>query len=135
MTIEEAIERYSHNAEYERADGNLQGCLEFNQLADWLKDYKRLLEQEPCGDCVNRQAILNLKQTFHDNAGYETEFVDIEDIKNMPSVKQEPKVGHWIKGKCDRCGGHAPFWSMSAAYYESEYCPKCGARMEAPNGK
>jgi len=46
MTNEEAIERYTSNAEYERTHGNLQGYLEFKQLAEWLKDYNRLLEQE-----------------------------------------------------------------------------------------
>ena len=47
MTLDEVIERYTRNAEYERTHGSLQGCLEFKQLAEWLKDYKRLLEQEP----------------------------------------------------------------------------------------
>ena len=47
MTLEEAIKRYTSNAFYEKSDGNLQGYLEFNQLAEWLEDYKRLLEQEP----------------------------------------------------------------------------------------
>lgn len=47
MTLDEVIERYTKNAEYEHTHGNLQGCLEFRQLAQWLKDYKRLLEQEP----------------------------------------------------------------------------------------
>lgn len=45
MKIEEAIKRYSINAEYERTHGNLQGCLEFRQLADWLKELKQLREQ------------------------------------------------------------------------------------------
>lgn len=45
MTIDEAIKRFRNNAEYERTNGNLQGCLEFRQLAEWLKDYKRLLGQ------------------------------------------------------------------------------------------
>ena len=52
MILEEAIERYIYNAEYERTHGNLQGCLEFRQLAEWLKDYKRLLEQEPILDKI-----------------------------------------------------------------------------------
>lgn len=47
MTLNQAIDGYTNNAEYERRNGNLQGCLDFRQLADWLKDYKRLLEQEP----------------------------------------------------------------------------------------
>ncbi len=47
MTLDEAIKIYASNAEYERTHGNLQGCLDFRQLAEWLKDYKRLIEQEP----------------------------------------------------------------------------------------
>lgn len=46
MNLDEAIDRYTNNAEYERTYGSLHGCLEFRQLAEWLKDYKRLLEQE-----------------------------------------------------------------------------------------
>lgn len=40
MKIEDAITRYKNNAEYERTHGNLQGCLEFKQLAEWLKELK-----------------------------------------------------------------------------------------------
>ena len=40
MTLDEAIERYISNAEYERTHGNLQGCLDFKQLAEWLKELK-----------------------------------------------------------------------------------------------
>ena len=41
MTLDETIERYTRNAEYERTHGNLQGCLEFRQLAEWLKELKK----------------------------------------------------------------------------------------------
>lgn len=85
MTIDEAIERAVEVAEeYQRvADtgivfndvtidmlycddtevieehlANYQRCAdEHRQLAKWLKDYKRLLEQEPCEDAVSRQAV------------------------------------------------------------------------------
>lgn len=42
MTIDEAIQRYKNNAEYERTHGNLQGCLEFRQLAEWLKELQKI---------------------------------------------------------------------------------------------
>lgn len=45
MTLDEAIKRYTNNAEYERMVGNLQGCLEFRQLAEWLSELKQLREQ------------------------------------------------------------------------------------------
>ena len=44
-TLDETIEMFKNNAEYERIHGNLQGCLGFSQLVGWLVDYKRLLEQ------------------------------------------------------------------------------------------
>lgn len=44
MILDDAIKRYSSNAFYEKSDGNLQGYLEFNQLAEWLKELKQLRE-------------------------------------------------------------------------------------------
>lgn len=46
ITIDEVIERFKSNAEYERTHGNLQGCLEFRQLAKWLEELKQLREQQ-----------------------------------------------------------------------------------------
>lgn len=40
MTLDEAIKRYTNNAEHERTHGNLQGCLDFRQLAEWLMELK-----------------------------------------------------------------------------------------------
>jgi hypothetical protein len=42
--LDEAIERFSNNAEYERTHVNLHGCLEFRQLAKWLKELKAYRE-------------------------------------------------------------------------------------------
>ena len=44
MMIDEAIKRYKNNAEYERTHGNLQGCLEFRQLAKWLEQLQKIQE-------------------------------------------------------------------------------------------
>lgn len=46
MTLDEVIKRFEHNAEFERRNGNLQGCLEFRQLVEWLsalQEYKDVL--------------------------------------------------------------------------------------------
>lgn len=64
MTLEEAIKRYTSNAFYEKSDGNLQGYLEFNQLAEWLKDYKRLLEQKSILDKI-RAEVEALNQDYY----------------------------------------------------------------------
>jgi len=44
-TLDEEIKRFTDNAEYERTHGSLQGCLEFKQLAEWLKELKDYREQ------------------------------------------------------------------------------------------
>ena len=51
-----------------------------------------------------------------------------ESIEELPPA--EPKRGKWINGKCSDCSGHAPFWAMASTYYESNFCPNCGAKME-----
>ena len=38
------IKRFQNNAEYERTHGNLQGCLEFRQLVEWLRKYQKIEE-------------------------------------------------------------------------------------------
>ena len=49
MTLDEAIKRYTYNAEYERTHGNLQGCMEFKQLAEWLRKYQKI--EQILDDC------------------------------------------------------------------------------------
>ena len=99
MTLDEAIKRYTSNAFYEKSDGNLQGYLEFNQLAEWLKNYKRLLEQEPCEDaqtslttknalavdCVSRKEVEKLVYRFlgkntDENIAFYEHFLDLPSV-------------------------------------------------------
>ena len=59
MTIDEAIQRYSDNAEYERTHGNLQGCLEFKQLVKWLEElraYRKMYHKEHMDDCYKAES-------------------------------------------------------------------------------
>ncbi len=42
--LDATIERFNQNAEYERSHGNLQGFLEFKQLAKWLKELRAYRE-------------------------------------------------------------------------------------------
>lgn len=91
------------------------------QLAEWLKDYKRLLEQEPCEDAISRQAVLDL---LIENGIYGYE----KKIAELPSIQPKPPTGHWITEdrlypKCDQCG-----WEYGSDM--TNFCPNCGAKME-----
>ena len=55
MILDEIIERYKSNAEYERTHGNLQGCLEFRQLVKWLESLKQYKEKsEKIGEKIDK---------------------------------------------------------------------------------
>jgi len=100
MTFDEAIKRFSDNAEYERTHGSLQGCLEFRQLAEWLTELKELKEHtDPCDDCISRQAVLDELERCHitsgvKNQGTWNECVDsiMRTIGFMPSVQPQGLV-------------------------------------------
>lgn len=40
MTLEDNIVMFEGNAEIERKNGDLHGCLNFRRLAEWLKELK-----------------------------------------------------------------------------------------------
>lgn len=103
MTLDEAIERYTNNAEYERIHGCLQGCLDFRQLAEWLKDYKRLLEQEPCDDAISRQALDEIKELMTDINGDTVYVVRMSDIRKLPPVRPQETVTEFAD-RCRECG-------------------------------
>ena len=88
------------------------------------------LEQEPCTDAISREdALMALTGEWTDSTD-ELIHRFIRRIRTLPPVTPAEKVGHWIDGKCNRCGTHAPYWAMASTYYCSEYCPKCGAKMQ-----
>lgn len=74
-------------------------------------------------DCLVTEVDENGEELFYKNEAYRV-------IEVLPSVQPERAEGHWINGKCDRCGEHAPFWAMASTYHESNYCPNCGAKMK-----
>ena len=112
---------------------------EHRQLAEWLKDYKRLLEQMPCEDCIDRKTLLT-DMTICDgiycnecsfNTSDEYGCLLEERIKKIPSVTPQPKIGRWkrktIKAGCFVYGCNQCGWQQIHA---TNFCPDCGAKME-----
>lgn len=91
----------------------------------------KALEQEPCDDCVRRQAVLAIAgDSCLDLDSYEDTREFCDEINDLPPVNPQPKTGMWIEhfdesGKwyeCDQC--HSD-WGDPV-----NYCPNCGTRME-----
>jgi len=130
MTLDEAIKR-----EEEVADGHdrikqikavtLEECKrasEHRQLAEWLKDYRRLLEQKPCEDIISRQAVLDKWENTTSRG--RTEFDQV--IMMLPPVAPQPKIGYWIDADgdnaiCSCCN------RLNHLY--GNYCKHCGVKM------
>ena len=113
------------------------------EVCKFLADLMDILEkqmQEPSGDLISRQAVFDAIEDDNRNGMWSC-FVSDDDaqkfktvIKELPSVKQEPKTGHWISHydedakegwyECDRCHTERAF--------NTDYCPDCGAKMVDP---
>ena len=88
----------------------------------------KALEQEPCDDAISREAVLEILGNY---GCTNKEGLLFRDIKELPSVKPQQKIGKWIKGECSQCGEHAPYWSMASCYYKGNYCPNCGSYIHS----
>ena len=135
MTNEEALdelnviyERLSHHEDCE------QGVYSFRD-GDYLEALDvaiKALEQQPCEDAISRADVkkyLSAPDANGDRVIYES------DLDLLPSVQSTRRTGRWIdiqyfKNDDTYYRPKCPFCSIEPKEY-SNYCPKCGARMEA----
>ena len=103
------------------------------------------VEQEPCEDAISRDAVLEKAVYTETEEGWCGYTVDVDYIKSLPPVKQEPKTGHWIEDdmtycgvdltnyKCDKCGEIGGAWRKGLKPDKlPKYCMNCGAKMVEP---
>ena len=121
---------------------------EHRQLAEWLRDYKRLKEQEPCEDAISRQAAIDFINAGHLINPNEPRWSDNEVVnflKSRPSVNPQPKTGHWIQTNeffinqdgqfiykfiCSECKSLSYFRKSNKKAIGANVCPNCGAKMQ-----
>ena len=98
-------------------------------LYEELKNGTPLSELE---DCISRQAAIDTYKNLR---------LPIYPLEELPSVKPEQKVGHWIKYgvprcdeqhyQCTNCEYYINFGMWGKVYTkEFKYCPNCGAKMQ-----
>lgn len=110
----------------ELADCDFIHPLYENTLRDIIDDAPTV---EVCEDCISRAEAVRIAESY-----YHTEQV-VEEIRELPSVTPQPKIGHWIeypnewgdnwqysKYECSVCHCLKPF--------HGDFCPNCGAKME-----
>jgi hypothetical protein len=158
MTIEEAIKRAEETAigedelckRYDRASGysrnhdetirttDAKRCekiaQEHRQLAEWLKDYKRLLENSSeiptsSDDCISRFEVTEII-----NSEYDIDKM-LDRVDELPPAKPIRPKGHWIavyqgdeiiNYRCSECEFGNTFGKGTIGM---NFCSHCGADM------
>lgn len=103
-----------------------------------LDEAIKVLKQEPCEDCISRQAV---NEGFKKYANSSFAYGCMWDyINKLPSVAPKEKTGHWVNAKvgklfpsndykCSECGNILDFDGVNCGRGDANYCPNCGARM------
>lgn len=110
---------------------------EHRQFAEWLKDYKRLLEQKPCSDAISRKAVYEQINSWNSNGEYSytnATYYLMKRIRNIPSVTPQQKRGKWLNGELipNDITGHwyAECSECGKMRIVDNYCPNCGGKNE-----
>lgn len=127
-------------------ESTLQDDLKSVAIHSIIEEETERLEQEPCDECVSREAVEDAIAEYGDGVhgerlGYS---VACEILSEVPSVTPQPKIGRWLhreimdyldKNKvrhnhfmCEDCGFIHDFIDGHTAQYK--YCPSCGAKMQ-----
>ena len=99
---------------------------EIDDYCESLEMAIEALKQEPCEDCISRQAVLDyLFRPYSNEELYSN--IDIANfIKELPPVTPQQKIGKWEIDEdrvytCNQCN--------KKNLWHSLYCPNCGAKM------
>ena len=96
----------------------------------------KALKQEPCEDCISREAVLDAINKYIEKSqsrGTIDDFISFEElvVKDLPSVQPIRPKGEWIEKTvrgsmslvCSECGADL------GSICETDFCPTCGADM------
>ena len=89
---------------------------------------------------IEREAALKkqIGVVVYDEGGWDANVraVPVEDIEAIPAADVAPVVhGRWVHGEhypsyCSICGEVSPMDCEGERFYDSNYCPNCGAKMD-----
>ena len=102
------------------------------------------LQKEPCGDCINRQAVLEQINCWIGSGEYKytnATYYLTKRMQDLSPVIPQHKMGRWIPIEYDGYADGFPVWDKwecSECGYEhngdkdslTAFCPDCGVKME-----
>ena len=137
MTREEIIRNLKYTMKKHKND--TVNTFETN-ISAMCKDILDYLQQEPCDDCISRQAVLDglasiAKVKARSDAQKSLMGRIMFFVEQLPSVTPKEKTGKWIDdefgSKCSCCGRYTHLDKFDRPM-KFMYCTMCGARMIEP---
>lgn len=139
---EEVVERLETSCKRDWMGEDDERCAsEHRQLVEWLKDYKRLLEQTSCDDCISRQVAVDTINALHEKPNAWLDLA-VDAVMALPSAIPRQKIGYWIRWyerketeqyreniphcNCSECGKE--YDPHSSQFIK--FCSNCGAKMQ-----
>jgi hypothetical protein len=96
-------------------------CHTSGYAVEWLDMSIKALEQQPCDDCVSRQAAIEvIYDKYYDNA-IAHDIVGM--LFDLPSVSPQRPQGKWIEQN-----------DTSKHHFRWYYCSNCGAYLMSADG-
>ena len=139
---------------------NGDGCYSISEYQRAKAMAIEALEQQPCEDCISRQAVLsyicNDLEFGDEENGCDLERKIAQEeiynfVKKIPSVTpiSKKKTGYWIDDadkidaqfgkhtyKCSKCGNYAEYFVSGTEVWwdriKPNFCPNCGVKMVEP---
>lgn len=130
---EDAISRQAVLEYIDGSEAELAHWSEKELVCQDIKELPSVNPQEPSEDAVSRQGFDEIKELMTDINGDTVYAVRMSDIRQLPPVTPQPKMGHWILDEtdnsitCDKCG--CLIWANDISNGEAHYCTNCGAEM------
>jgi len=115
-------------------------------LLQILTNIDILIGEEPCDDCISKQAVLSkikevcfseewLQFRVDKGSNGQRDFL-INYIEQLSPATPQTRKGHWVNGEyCSECGCDVPTFIIDWRWQEekdrdAKYCPNCGAKMK-----
>lgn len=109
-------------------------------IREWIEI---IIKQQPCEDCISREAVRKMICQNNDKYGYSDRFHEFtEKCLQLSPVTPQQKIGKWIFHKpfddgCKNCNeciecSQCHIWLGHDCYAKTPYCPNCGAKMVEP---
>lgn len=118
-------------------------CNGDSKMHEVISEAIKVLEQEPCEDCISRAEAIEINEKYHGQMPNDINYQIWQELNELPSIQPKPKTEHWIladeQNKEDVENDNYRFICSECQCSDIHakgtivpYCWNCGAKMIEP---